>query len=170
MSPSPAERAYLGLGANLGEPLEQLREAVRRLRAVVEIDRVSSVYRTEPVGYADQPDFYNLVLSGLTTLDPRALLAEAERIEAALGRERSFRNAPRTLDVDLLDVGSRRVDSPDLILPHPRLHERGFVLVPLAEIAPEWRHPHLRLSAAELLQSVATGARVERHGPLEPGG
>lgn len=170
MSPSPAERVYLGLGANLGSPLDQLREAVRRLAAVVDVDRVSSVYRTEPVGYADQPDFYNLVVSGRTGLEPRALLGEVLRIEAELGRERGFRNAPRTVDIDLLDQGSRLLDAPELTLPHPRLHERAFVLVPLAEIAPDWVHPRLRVGAAGLLQSLTGEARVEWHGPLAPGG
>ena len=170
MSPSPAERVYLGLGANLGAPLDQLREAVRRLGERVDVERVSSVYRTEPIGYAEQPDFYNLVVSGVTRLEPRALLAEALRIEAELGRERSFRDAPRTLDIDLLDQGSRLLDTPELTLPHPRLHERAFVLVPLAEIAPDWVHPRLLVGAAGLLQSLAGGARVERHGPLTPRG
>lgn len=168
MSPSAASPVLLALGANLGSPLDQLREAVRRLAAVVSVHRVSSVYRTEPVGYAEQPDYWNLVLAGATSLDPRGLLRETQAIESALGRERSFPNAPRTLDIDLLDHAAAVVDTPELTLPHPRMQQRAFVLVPLVEIAPEWRHPLSGESAADLLRALPPGLRVERLGALDP--
>src|SRR5690242_19698259 len=109
----------LGLGANLGEPRRQLAEAVARLRGVVDEVRVSSVYRTEPVGHREQPDFYNLVVGGWTSLPPEALLREALLIERALGRERTFANAPRRIDIDLLAYGGVVMETPELTLPHP---------------------------------------------------
>lgn len=155
-----------GLGANLGRPRRQLAAAVEMLGETVEIDRVSSVYRTEPVGFEAQPDFYNIVVQGRSELSPEQLLSEALRIEEELGRVRTFPNAPRIVDVDVLDRGGSTYHSPDLTLPHPRLHERSFVLVPLAEIAPHWRHPGLGLTASELLARLSHIGRIERVGPL----
>lgn len=167
VDPSPAAHpVLLGLGANLGDPVAQLARAVRMLRVHVDIHRVSSVYRTEPVGHADQPEFRNIVVAGRTALEPLALLREMQRIEDALGRRRTFRNAPRTIDVDLLAFGDRTMDTAELVLPHPRMHLRGFVLHPLAEIAPDWVHPVLRLSARRLLADAVGLERVERLGPL----
>ncbi|HEX5521692.1 MAG TPA: 2-amino-4-hydroxy-6-hydroxymethyldihydropteridine diphosphokinase, partial [Longimicrobiaceae bacterium] len=129
----------LGLGANLGEAPRTLALALERLGAFVHLEVISSLYRTAPVGYAAQPDFYNLVAAGTTALEAGTLLEALLEIERALGRERLFLNAPRTIDLDLLAYGDLVIDTPALTLPHPRLHERGFVLVPLAEIAPAWR-------------------------------
>lgn len=156
----------LALGANLGDPLAQLARAVQALGEWIAIRRVSSVYRTEPVGWADQPDFLNLVLTGDTELAPARLLEVARETECALGRVRSFPNAPRTVDIDLLAYGEQVRDTPALTLPHPRLAERAFVLVPLAEVAPEWRHPVLGLAAGELLAGLGERERVERIGAL----
>lgn len=157
----------LALGANLGDPAAQLRRALGELGGVLTSLRVSSLYRTAPVGYLDQPDFYNLVCSGETRLGPRELLREMQHIEAALGRTRPFANAPRTLDIDLLAYGDLLLETPELTLPHPRLHERGFVLVPLVEIAPDWRHPRLGRTARELLQALGPTQGVERVGRSE---
>lgn len=164
----PDDQVILGLGANLGDPLAQLALAVQELTRVVRIDRVSSVYRTEPVGYRGQPDFYNLVAVGRADGDPQGLMRALLEVERTLGRERSFANAPRTIDVDLLAYGGRIVDTPGLTLPHPRMHERGFVLHPLDEVAPGWRHPVLGCTARELLSAGAARERVERIGPLYP--
>ena len=157
----------LGLGANLGDPEAQLARALELMAPAVEVERISSLYRSEPVGYAEQRDFLNLVVAGRTSLEPRALLSVLQGVEGALGRARSLPNRPRTIDVDLLAYGERVQADPDLTLPHPRLHLRGFVLYPLAEIAPEWRHPLLGKSARELL-SLTSVERVERLGPLRP--
>lgn len=147
--------AYVGLGANIGEPRRQL------LGALEELDRLpgtrlrarSSLYRSAPVGYAAQPDFLNAVAALDTELEPAALLDALQAIEAGHGRERSFRNAPRTLDLDLLLYGERIERTDRLTLPHPRMHERSFVLQPLAEIAPEAAVPG-RGTASELLASL----------------
>lgn len=160
------EEVLLGLGANLGEPVRQLSEAVRALAAAVSLTAISSVYRTEPVGLREQPDFYNLVCMGRTTLSPRALLAVAREIEAGLGRVRRLRDGPRTIDIDLLAYGALTLDTPQLTLPHPRMHRRAFVLVPLVEIAPGWRHPVLARTARELLGAAEPAEGVERWGPL----
>ncbi len=159
-------RVVLGLGANVGDPTAQLAAAVEGLREVVSELRCSSVYRTEPVGFRDQPDFHNLVCIGVTELGAEALLRAALAAEVGQGRVRGVRNGPRTLDIDLLDYDGEIVESDALVLPHPRMHERAFVLVPLVEVSPEWEHPVLGRSAAELLRGLADAERVERLGPL----
>ncbi len=143
-----------------------MREALRRIRKVTARVRVSSLYRTEPVGYKAQPPFYNAVVEILWPGSARALLALARRIERELGRVRTFRNGPRTIDVDLLDLGGVVRRRPDPVLPHPRLTGRRFVLAPLAEIAPEWRHPVRGLSARRLLAALAKRPRARRIGRL----
>jgi len=134
----PAAIAFIGLGSNLADPLVQIRQALVELESIsgTRITARSSLYRTSPVGYLEQPDFINAVASVQTTLKPRALLAALLVIENRHGRMRTTRNAPRTLDLDLLLYGDEVLDQHGLTLPHPRLHERAFVLAPLAEIAP----------------------------------
>jgi 2-amino-4-hydroxy-6-hydroxymethyldihydropteridine diphosphokinase len=138
-----ATRAYVGIGANLGDPAAQVRAAIDALAAVrgTRLVSASSLYRTAPVGYADQPDFVNAVAAVDTELAPLELLGELHAIERSAGRERSFRNAPRTLDLDLLLYGDASVRDAALVVPHPRMQERAFVLAPLAEIAPGARIP-----------------------------
>ena len=130
-------RAYVGLGANLGDALGTLREAVARLRAVPStgLAGVSSLYRTAPID-SSGPDYLNAVAAVDTALSPEALLAALQAIELDHGRERPYRNAPRTLDLDLLLHGAAVRATPSLTLPHPRLHQRAFVLRPLLELAP----------------------------------
>lgn len=130
--------AYVALGANLGDAEAALREALLALNAVagVRVQSASSVYRTAPIE-SSGPDYLNAVVEITTTLSAPALLDALQAIELAAGRERPYRNAPRTLDLDLLLYGESRIDSPRLTVPHPRMNERAFVLVPLAEIAPQ---------------------------------
>ena len=132
--------AVIALGSNLAEPARQVRAALSVLEAhpQIQIEKTSSLYVTAPVGYDDQPDFVNAVCSVRTSLDGVSLLAVLNRIEADFGRERTFRNAPRTLDLDIIDFDGISSDDPHLTLPHPRAHERSFVMKPLAEILPDF--------------------------------
>lgn len=138
-SPRAPVRAYVGLGANVGDPRRQLDAALDELDAVADtrVAARSSLYRTAPVGYADQPEFLNAVAALDTGLDPGRLLSELHAIEDRHHRERPFPNAPRTLDLDLLLYGDLSLAAPRLTVPHPRMHERAFVLRPLLEIAPD---------------------------------
>ncbi|CAD5373848.1 2-amino-4-hydroxy-6-hydroxymethyldihydropteridinepyrophosphokinase [Rubrivivax sp. A210] len=144
-----AERVFIGLGANLGDARATLEAAITQLAALpaTELVAASACYRSTPVD-AQGPDFVNAVAELHTALEPLALLAALQAIEAAHGRERPYRNAPRTLDLDLLLYGQRLVDEPSLTVPHPRLHERAFALVPLIELAPGFVHPRLGPLAA----------------------
>ena len=148
--------ATIGLGANLDDPAAQVEYAFAELDRLPGTRLVarSPLYASAPVGYVDQPDFINAVAQVETTLAPRALLAALLDIEHRHGRERSFRNAPRTLDLDLLLYGAARFHEPGLALPHPRMHERAFVLRPLADIAPDAVIPG-RGRAADWLAGVA---------------
>ena len=132
-------RAFIALGSNLDAPRDQVTGGMQEVGALPEtrLLKRSSLYRTAPVGFADQPDFINAVVMVETALSPRALLAELLRIERRHGRVREFLNAPRTLDLDVLLYGDLVLHEPGLSLPHPRMHERAFVLLPLAEIAPD---------------------------------
>ncbi len=151
---------YIALGGNLGDRAAYLRAALDWLRATVLVTAVSPVYETDPVGYADQGAFLNAVVAGTTTSPPRALLRTLQAIERTSGRVRSFPNAPRTLDLDLLSYGTLVLDTPDLTVPHPRLHERAFVLAPLADIAPELVLPGLGGTVAALLADLGPLAGI----------
>jgi 2-amino-4-hydroxy-6-hydroxymethyldihydropteridine diphosphokinase len=133
-------RAVLGLGANLGDPREALRAAVAGLAALEgsEVVAVSALWRTAPVGGPEQPEYTNAVVLLRTALDPHALLEAAQRLEAAADRVRGLRWGPRTLDVDILDVEGVRSTDPVLTVPHPRAHERSFVLAPWEQVDPDW--------------------------------
>ena len=139
-----AERVFVGLGANLGDARAALAQALEALAALprTRLVAASPLYRSGPVD-ATGPDFVNAVAELDTPLTPRELLQALQAIEQAHGRQRPYRNAPRTLDLDLLLYGQRVIDEPGLTVPHPRLHQRAFVLVPLAELAPDLVHPLL---------------------------
>jgi 2-amino-4-hydroxy-6-hydroxymethyldihydropteridine diphosphokinase len=132
-------RAFIALGSNLEAPAEQVRAALAALADSpgVRLVRASSLYRTAPVGYLDQPDFINAVAELDITLSPHELLDTLMAVETRFGRVRTFRNAPRVLDLDVLLIDGVTLDDERLTVPHPRMHERAFVLVPLAEIAPD---------------------------------
>jgi 2-amino-4-hydroxy-6-hydroxymethyldihydropteridine diphosphokinase len=162
-SSEPAARTvYLGLGSNLGDERAQLAAALGELSRIARIVRVSSFYRTDPVGYEAQPPFVNAVVEVAWRGTPRALLGAVRSIERRIGRTPSFRDGPREIDIDILDFAGQVRSSRDLALPHPRLALRRFVLVPLAEIAPEWRHPVSGRSARELLRSLPEKPGVRR--------
>ena len=152
---------YLGLGSNMGDRQENLGRALDFLSRRLQVGKVSSVYDTEPVGNVNQPRFLNLVCQIYTSLTPVALLALAKGIESKLGRTGKS-NAPRPIDIDILFYGERVIKTPELVIPHPRLAERGFVLIPLAEIAPDLRHPVSSKTIKELL-----GGLTETQGVLK---
>lgn len=162
------QRAYVGLGANLGDAQGALATALRALAALpgTRVAAVSSIYRTAPID-SGGPDYLNAVAALDTSLEPEALLRALLAIEAAHGRQRPYQNAPRTLDLDLLLHGQHQVDTPTLVLPHPRLHLRAFVLRPLLEIAPLVAAPGLGALAAHLDQ--VADQRIERCAmPIDP--
>ena len=132
---------YLSLGSNLGNRRANLAKALRLLRDSVEIVKVSSVYDTEPVGVGEQPRFLNMMCCIDTDMGPKQLLSFVKGIESKMGRELKLRNAPRDIDIDIIFYGDTIMDTPELIIPHPRMRERAFVLVPFAEMAPEVVHP-----------------------------
>jgi 2-amino-4-hydroxy-6-hydroxymethyldihydropteridine diphosphokinase len=156
----------IGLGANMptaayGPPERALEEALRRLDARGAATRARSrLWRTAPVPASDQPDYMNAVARLATALAPAALLETMLAVERELGRERRERWGPRTLDLDLLAYGDLVLDEAGLTLPHPRLAERAFVLLPLSEIAPGWRHPVSRLTVAELVARLPSEAKA----------
>jgi 2-amino-4-hydroxy-6-hydroxymethyldihydropteridine diphosphokinase len=158
----------IGIGGNLassrfGAPLDTLAAALVALDAEgIQVATRSAWYRTEPVPRSDQPWFVNAVASLTTDLAAPDLLAVLQAVEGQFGRVRSERNAPRVLDLDLLDYRGEVAETASLVLPHPRLHQRRFVLVPLAEIAPDWRHPLSGLTAKQLLSRLAAKQPIER--------
>lgn len=158
-------RAFIGLGANLGDPAAQIRAVLQALRETpgVELRRQSSLYGTAPVDAPGQPDYVNAVAMIGTTLAAHDLLRELQQLELRFGRVRSVRNAARALDLDLLLYDEETLDLPDLRIPHPRMHQRRFVLEPLAEIAPDLSIPG-RGAAAQLLAGLPDQA-VRRLGP-----
>ena len=132
---------FLALGSNLGDRPANLKAAIAALPPQMEVEAKSSVYETPPWGYEDQPKFLNQVIRGKTYLDPEPLLKHLKRLEVILGRQASIPNGPRLIDMDILFYDDLVLNRPALVLPHPRLHERGFVLLPLMDIAPDLVHP-----------------------------
>lgn len=154
---------YLALGSNLGDRAANLEAAVSALPPDVTVTSRSPVYETEPEYVTDQPAFLNMVLCGETRLEPEHLLRRLKEIERDLGRVRSLRYGPRLIDLDIIFFGDRTVDAPGLVIPHPRLGERLFVLKPLSDIAPAVRHPVSGHTVLHLLQEIGTGTGIRRY-------
>lgn len=155
---------YLALGSNLGDRLANLKQAILSLSPQMEVKSKSQVYETPPWGYEDQPKFLNQVVKATTYLDPPSLLRHLKRLELALGRKESFRNGPRLIDLDLLFYDDVVLNTPSLVIPHPRLHERGFVLLPLMDIAPDLVHPVNKKSIREMVSQCDTSG-IEKFAP-----
>ena len=141
---------YLALGSNLGDRLANLKQAIASLTPQLDVKAKSQVYETPPWGYEDQPKFLNQVVKASTYLEPEPLLKHLKRLELALGRKESFPNGPRLIDLDLLFYDDLALNTSSLVIPHPRLHERGFVLLPLMDIDPDLVHPVTKKSVREM--------------------
>ena len=145
---------YLSFGTNLGDRLVNLRTALEALSPEVVILDRSKIYETPAWGFEDQPAFLNMAIKGTTILKPEPLLKHLKQLETRLGREPSFHWGPRLIDIDLLFYDDFVMDTPQLVIPHPRLHERAFVLVPMADIAPDLVHPILGKTIRQLLEGM----------------
>jgi 2-amino-4-hydroxy-6-hydroxymethyldihydropteridine diphosphokinase len=149
------KRVYLSLGSNIGDREGNLRKAVERLAAQeIRVLHTSRIYETEPVDYKEQAWFLNQVVEAETALFPMQLLTRIGRVERELGRRRTVRNGPRTIDIDILFYGAATVETARLEIPHPRIAQRRFVLAPLAELAPDLRHPVTHRSVRQMLESA----------------
>jgi 2-amino-4-hydroxy-6-hydroxymethyldihydropteridine diphosphokinase len=149
---------YLSLGSNLGDRLANLQNAISSLPPNIQPLTRSSVYETSPWGYSDQPDFYNQVIKAETLFEPTDVLATIKNLEVSLGRQETFRFGPRLIDLDLLFFDTLILNSRKLTIPHPRITERAFVLVPLAEIAPDLIHPGVGKTIQQLKSSIDTSS------------
>ena len=158
---------YLGFGSNLGSRVENLAAAIRLLEGDdLALEEVSAVYESPPYGYADQPDFLNLVVRASTELDPHTLFQRAKAIEKKLGRQETVRNGPRTIDIDIIAYDDRIIEDDLLTVPHPRMRDRAFVLLPLRDVAPDFVLPTTGESIAQLSAALPPASAV-RLGELE---
>ncbi len=158
---------YLSTGSNLGDRALNLHHAIADLAPKVEVLAQSSIYETEPWGYVDQPSFLNQVIKARTSLEPLDLLAFLKRLEVSIGRHETFRFGPRLIDLDILFYDNLVLDTPALTIPHPRIPERAFVLVPLAELAPDLCHPVYGKTIQELKSAVDVSS-IELYQPAKP--
>ena len=148
---------YLSLGTNIGNRADNLKQAISSLPPQMTVKKKSNIYETPPWGYTEQDQFLNMVVKATTYLEPEPLLKHIKRLEVALGRKATFHYGPRLIDIDILFYDDLILDTPPLIIPHPHLHERGFVLLPMMDIAPDLVHPVMKKKIRELLGSCDMG-------------
>jgi 2-amino-4-hydroxy-6-hydroxymethyldihydropteridine diphosphokinase len=148
---------YLALGSNLGDRQGNLETAIQSMGSEIQVLKRSSIYETPPWGFEDQPAFLNMVFQAETQFSPWKLLKTLKKLEGSMGRQPTFRNGPRLIDIDILFYDQMDFEQSGLVIPHPRIAERTFVLVPLAEIAPTFVHPVLQVTIRELLAELETG-------------
>ena len=154
-------KIFLSLGSNLGNKEHNLQSAIKKLSEIIDIKKTSSIYQTEPTDYEEQPNFLNLVIEAETNLSPEELIKSTQKIQKELGtKEKAVRYGPRIIDIDILFYNDLIMKKENLTIPHPRLHERAFVLVPFAEIAPGWIHPSLKKSIVEIKQNLKDRKKV----------
>ncbi len=153
---------FLGLGSNLGNREENLEKATESLKDILVIEKISSVYEADPVGAEDHPQYLNQVLEAQTELAPHDLLSSVKELEKRLGRKTEGDMKPRVIDIDILFYNQNGIKSEKLIIPHPLIHKRNFVLIPLGEIAPEFVHPSYNNTIAELLEACEDKSGVEK--------
>jgi 2-amino-4-hydroxy-6-hydroxymethyldihydropteridine diphosphokinase len=156
---------YIGLGSNLGDRVENLRDAVHRLGAIIHVEQVSQLYVAAPLGYVRDDAYINAALHGRTTMTPMDLLGMMQSIETAMGRRPGVQYGPRPIDLDMLFYDSIQMETLKLTIPHPRLAERAFVLKPLADIAPNLMHPVLYYTVTQLLQDAEDAEQVQLYEP-----
>ena len=150
----------IGLGSNLGDREANLHTALKNMRAIINCDAVSDIFETEPVGDVEQNRFLNMAVQGTTSLDPASLLAALQQVENDMGRRRILDKGPRIIDLDILLYSSTILRTKDLTVPHPELHRRAFVLMPLAQVAADWMHPKLGTTIQELLETLKDNKAV----------
>tara|TARA_B100000676_G_C18060045_1_gene837132 strand:- start:1451 stop:1942 length:492 start_codon:yes stop_codon:yes gene_type:complete len=160
------DRIYFSLGSNLGDRKYNLQHALMHLNSKLEIDLISSVYETTPQGFIDQFNFYNLVCSSINKINAHKLLRFCQEIEIHCGRKPNFINGPRTVDIDIISYGQRILAKEELVIPHPRMHSRLFVLIPLSEINPHWEHPELEIMIDKLIESNTNQGQILNIGKL----
>jgi len=160
-------KVYLSLGSNLGDRKANLETALQLLGERLHVEQISSLYETEPMGYVEQPRFLNAVCRTETDIGPLQLLSLIKGIEASLGRVSSFPNGPRSIDLDILFYGDLVMETPELTIPHPRIEERAFVLVPLLEIAPDLLHPVSGQRISDLAAKVHGKEGVKKIGDVK---
>lgn len=146
----PDNKVYIALGSNLGDRKKLLKDALEEIQDFASLEKQSRIIETEPIGYKNQPKFLNMVAEISTDLSPIELIFRLQEIEHKMGRKREIENGPRTIDLDILLYNDKIVNQPNLQIPHPRMHQREFVLAPLAEIAPEAKHPKLHKTISQL--------------------
>ncbi len=158
--------AFIGLGSNLGDRIGSIQKAIGEISKLGDISALSSLYETEPVGVEDQPDFINCVIKLEANLSPYDLLVSLQSVEKKLGRERREKWEPRTIDLDIIFYNNLVIETPSLIIPHPRAHLRRFVLEPLCEIAPDFIHPTLNITVSKILEGLVDSKRVVKVGGI----